>query len=86
METNEKLVNLIDKLQVNTQTKQAIKQELLNNNINNAIELALTLPEGKEFKQVVNELCKEILLDRKKRNIAKYGKRSERRKKIRENH
>ncbi len=42
--------------------------------------------DTKEFKQVVNELCKEILLDRKKRNIAKYGKRSERRKKIRENH
>ena len=42
--------------------------------------------DTKEFKDTVKQLCKEILLDRKKRNIAKYGKRNERRKKIRENH
>lgn len=44
------------------------------------------IKDTKEFKDTVNQLCKEILQDRRKRNIAKYGKRSERRKKIRENH
>ena len=40
----------------------------------------------KEFKDYVKELCKEILKDRRKKAIAKYRKRWEHKKWIRENH
>lgn len=41
---------------------------------------------SKEFQKYLKELTSKILVDRRKKAVAKWGKRSEQRKPIRENH